>query len=110
MIPTPTEPLDLTAVRNIWRNELSDAVLTVYVLAAQVQCEQWAADAADPDSIDRAGPNYLLAVTWQARENNSATTRDGEVVNVDGYAIRVRPLLDAVKLQLRPARPVPAVG
>ena len=109
MITTP-EPLDLTAVRGIWRTELSDAVLGIYVLAAQVQCEQWAAAAADPDSIDRAGPNYLLAVTWQARENNAATTRDAETVNVEGYAIRVRPLLDAVKMQLRPPRAVPAVG
>lgn len=110
MIPTPASPLDLTRVRGVWNTQLTDEQLTTVVLAAQVQCERWAADAADPDAIDRTGPNYLLAVTWQARENNSATTRDGEVVNVDGYAVRVRPLLDAVKMQLRPPTPVPAVG
>jgi hypothetical protein len=109
MIPTPTV-LDLAAVRAIWRTDLTDEQLTTYVQAAQVQCEAWAADAADAGAIDRTGPNYLLAVTWQARENNAATTRDGEVVNVDGYAVRVRPLLDAVKTQLRPPRAVPAVG
>jgi hypothetical protein len=112
MIPTPEQPLDLAAIRLAWpgATDLGDEQLTQLVRAAMVQCDRWAADATDADAIDRTGPNYLSAVAWQARENNNAGSRDGDTVNIDGYSVRVRPLIDAVKMQLRPPRAVPAVG
>jgi hypothetical protein len=54
---------------------------------------------------------WTTATVYQAREIYNAATRDGQdVIGFGDYAIRARPLPDAVKSLLRPQRAFGAMG
>lgn len=53
---------------------------------------------------------WRMAHMLHTRELAAAAKRDGELIGVDGLAVRTRPLIGAVKALLRPARGVPEVG
>lgn len=54
--------------------------------------------------------SYKLACVLHARELYAAAQRDGDVIGVGDYALRVRPLTDTVKALLRPTGRPPIVG
>ena len=54
--------------------------------------------------------NYMLATVYQAREAYAAGQRDGDVIGLGDYAIRVRPLTASVKALLRPPLGQPVTG
>lgn len=63
-----------------------------------------------PDTTP-APTNYLLGLTFQARELRAAYLRnEADVVGVGDYALRARPLTSAVRQLLRPKRGRPGLG
>jgi len=86
---------------------MDPAQLAQLLDAAQEQAEAFAPTLAEGAVIpDR----YTLAVVAQARELYAAARRDGDVIAVDAYAIRARPLTSTVKQLLRPQRGRPGIG
>lgn len=85
-----------------------DARLDTLLGVATAACRAYAPVLADADPIP-AG--YMIATVYQAREVYSAAARDGQdVIGFGDYAIRARPLPDAVKALLRPQRALGPVG
>jgi hypothetical protein len=92
--------------------DIDDARLTELLAAAFPACERYApalpVDAVYPTNVPAA---YTLAQVMQAREIYQAQQRgEQDVIGVGDYAIRSRPLIAAVKSQLRPQRGRPGIG
>lgn len=95
-------------VRLRWSDApLDDELLQSMLDAAQDQAEQYAPPITTPGVPAR----YKEAVVLQVRELWNSQERDGDVLGYgDGYAVRVRPLGQAVKSLLRPKRALGAIG
>jgi len=101
--PPVTAWADKTLARRHWADSgaMDDTKLDELLAAAQRACEQYAPTLAPTDAVP-AG--YGLAVVYHARDLATAATRDGDVIGVGDYAIRVRDLSSTVKALLRPRR------
>lgn len=108
MVPEAPWVTSLDAARAIWPDApTSDRDLADVLAAAQAVCQEYAPTL----PVGATAPaGWGRAVVLQAREVWAAARRDGDVLGVDvGYAVRSRPLLPAVRLLLRPRRPVGAL-
>ena len=96
----------LEQARQTWPDAPGDdVVLTRLLEAAQEQAEAFA-----PVPGDIVPARYTEAVILQARDLAAAATRTGDVVGIDDYPIRVRPLSGTVKQLLRPKQGRPRFG
>lgn len=86
---------------------LDDEELQDLLDAAFPGCKSYAPAHSEPVPV-----SFQIANVLQAREIRTAAQRDGsaDVIGVGDYAIRARPLTDAVKQLLRPQRGKPGVG
>jgi hypothetical protein len=77
--------------------------------AATEACSAYAP--ALPDGVTRPR-RHTVAVIFQARDIWTAAQRtgDSDLIGVADYAVRARPLTDAVRQLLRPRRAVPRFG
>lgn len=100
---------DAAAARVHWADArtMDAEQLDTLLAAAQEQAEAFAPVLAEGAAVPE---RYTLAVIAQARELYAAARRDGDVIAVDAYAIRARPLTATVKQLLRPSRGRPGVG
>lgn len=108
-----TQAEDLAFVRRHWRDAPPDvAAIDETLEASQPGCEAYApAPALDPvTALPVIPPAWRLALVYQARDTRAAAMRDGGMIAGEVYAIRPRPLSDAVKQLLRPARGRRAIG
>lgn len=76
---------------------MDDAKLDELLVIAQEACEAYA-----PALTGAAPPSYGLAVVYHARDLANAAERDGDVIGIGDYAIRVRDLSATVRGLLRP--------
>jgi hypothetical protein len=104
-----TQWADTTRARRDWADAPSDdARLNDLLTAATDACRSYAPTRA-ADAVIPVG--WSTAAVFQAREIYNAATRDGQdVIGIGDYAIRARPLPDAVKALLRPQRAFGSVG
>jgi hypothetical protein len=103
-VGTPSDPGPWTEAANI------GATLMARLLAsAESQVRAYAPKLAEGDPVPDA---YVLATVLQARDVWQASRRVGEAVAIGdgGYAVRVRPLSDAIKQLVRPPEGVPGFG
>lgn len=96
-------------VREQWADAqlIDDPLLQKLIDAAHPVCETYAPSLGAGAPVP---PNYVQAEILQVRSVYSAGQRDGDVLGFgDGFAVRVRPLGEDVKLLLRPRRGKPVV-
>lgn len=82
--------------------------LDAFLDAATEACQEYARPL--PDDAPAIPDRYKLACVLHARELWSATIRDGDVIGVGDYTVRVRPLSGTVKQLLRPVSAPPRFG
>lgn len=90
---------------------LDPATLLEVLACAELECRRFAKALPDAGTDLEVVPiNYTIGTVEQAREVWAAASRDGGAIAGEVYAIKPRPLLDAVKQRLRPARARKAIG
>ena len=92
-------------VPSVWRDaaNIPQPVLEELLSDAEVQCRAFAPGG----QLD--APHHKRAVILQARELWASALRDGDVIGVDQYVVRARPLTGTVRALLRPKKAVPNV-
>lgn len=104
-----TQWADKALARRDWADApSSDPRLDDLLTAATLACRSYAPTRLPADVIP---VSWSTATVYMAREIYNAAARDGQdVIGFGDYAIRARPLPDAVKALLRPQRAFGAMG
>lgn len=107
-----TAVADADDAKSLWpdADTLDPGTLSTLLDAAWEDCESFL-----PAELVTTPPTptprrWVVANVLHARDLWTAYRQEGGVVGFDSYAVRIRPLSDTVRAQLRPPRGTPKVG